>query len=225
MTETTKMTFKVQTRLWENFSQQMARLPVSRDRFLNQVISRETPRLEEAMGGKRLTSKASGHVSASLQRLGCTTVNITVDKSVASALQAVVKETNMVRDAFFNRMIIFLRSTDKILTALDLPKEEDRTVGKGYGPLNKPTSPMATLEQTFDDPLWYLQMAANERHGLSLYLLDFPGSDTDGLACWLDDTQVPTTRAYRKHRRDLAEMFSYLEDFETETLLPKTGQS
>lgn len=225
MTEVTKMTFKVHTRLWASFLTQVAGLPVSRDRFLSQVIGRETPRLSDAMGGRRLSSKASGHVSASLQRWGCTTVNITVDKSVASALQAVVKETNMVRDAFFNRMLIFLRSTDAILKALDLPKEEDRTVGREYGPLNKPTSPMATLQQTFDDPLWYLQMASEERHGLSLYLIDFPGSNSYGLACWLDDTEVPNTRAYRKHRKELAEMFSYLDDFESELLSPKAGRS
>jgi len=220
MSERTKMTMKVYHPLWENFDAQIERLPISRDQFLNRVLRKETPRLAEAMGGKKLSREANRWISSQLARLKPKTINIGVDKDVADALNEVVKASHMVRDAFFNRLIAFLRSSDTLLDYLDLPKLEDGKVGKDFADIAKPVSPLSTLEETFDDPLWYLHMAARERHETSLSLLDFPSPKMDGFACWIDDSAIAGTRANRLRQCELDALARSLEEFELEAFTP-----
>jgi hypothetical protein len=62
-----------------------------------------------------------------------------------------------------NRLVAFLRSSNGLLDHFQLPHKEDGKVGRTYGKsIAKPVSPLATLQDTFDDPLWYLHMAVNE---------------------------------------------------------------
>lgn len=220
MTERTKMTMKVYALLWENFDAQIERLPVSRDQFLNSVIRTETPLLAEAMGGRKLSRSANRWISGQLKRLDTKTINIGVDKDVAHALNKVVETSDMVRDAFFNRLIAFLRSSDALLDYLRLPKHEDGKVGRQYTDIAKPVSPLATLQDTFRDPLWYLHMAAKEIHGTNLYLLDFPSPKMDGFACWIDDRDIPRTRANRLQQDEFDALARGLEEFETEAFGP-----
>ena len=46
MSKLTKMTIKVHALMWDSFDAQISRLPVKRNRFLNDVVRVETPRLE-----------------------------------------------------------------------------------------------------------------------------------------------------------------------------------
>lgn len=224
MGEMTKMTFKVHTQLWQNFDAQISRLPVKRDPFLNRVIRCETARLAKAMEGKKLSGRANRWVSDQLTRLQTTTVNIGIEKDVAEALKQVVAASHMVRDAFFNRLIAFLRSSDALLDYFELPRKEDGSVGRPYGSdLHKPVSPMDTLRDTFADPLWYLHMAAEELHETNLYLLNFPSPKMDGFACWMDDACVPGTRSNRRAQRELEELVLCLQDFELDAYTPKQG--
>jgi hypothetical protein len=221
MGKPTKMTVKVYAPLWEDFDARISRLPVSRDRFLSHVIEMETPRLADAMAGKKLSSRARGHISSTLASMGTKTgdairtVNIGVDEDVAHALRHVVKASNLVRDGFFNRLILFLRSSDALLDRFDLPRREHGEVGKSYGnSIAKPVSPLTALEEIFDDPLWYLHMAVQEIYETNLYLLDLASARLDGFACWLDDSLVPGTRANRRERREQDEFLKSLEDLE-----------
>jgi hypothetical protein len=206
---------KVYSVLWDNFDEQINRLPISRDQFLNRVLRMETPRLAEAMAGKKLSGKANRWISSQLTRLGTKTINIGVDKEVARDLNEVVHKSHLVRDAFFNRLIVLLRSSDKFLDQLELPKYEDGSVGKEYGKtIAKPVSPLSALGDIFEDPLWYLHMAAQEIHETSLYLLPFFSSKLDGFACWINDEMVPGTRANRHQQRELDELVRSLGEFE-----------
>lgn len=221
MGEITKMTFKVHKPLWERFDAQIGSLPVKRDPFLSAVIRCETPRLAKAMEGKQLSGKANRWISTQLSRLdrhgGIKAVNIGIEADVAEALKKVVADSHMVRDAFFNRLIAFLRSSDALLDFFEVPRREDGSVGRSYGSdLHKPVSPVATLEDTFADPLWYLHMAIEELHETSLYLVPFPTPKMDGFACWMDDAQVPGTRRHKKVQRELEELAQELMDFELE---------
>jgi hypothetical protein len=219
----TKMTVKVFSGMQVAFNAQMQRLPIKRDAFLNSVIRTETSRLSQAMQGKRLSSKVNRYISGQLARLGTTTVNIVVDKDVADALNAVVRESNIVRDAFMNRLIAFLRSSDSLLKYLGLPLEHTAgKIGKWIvvDPI-APTSPMKTLEEVFSDPLYVLHESAKQLYdGMNLYLLDLPSPKWDGLACFLDDSIVPGTRAHRKNQQEMEALMQGLEDLELETLAP-----
>jgi hypothetical protein len=109
------MTLRVYPLLWENFDAQIRRLPVSRDQFLNSIIRTETPLLAEAMSGKKLSPKGNRWISDRLARLKPKLINIGVDRAVADALNRVVEQSHLVRDAFFSRLIAFLRSSDALL--------------------------------------------------------------------------------------------------------------
>ncbi|MSP01687.1 MAG: hypothetical protein EXR07_11660 [Acetobacteraceae bacterium] len=223
MSERTKMTIKVYSLLWDNFDAQIELLPVSRDRFLNNVLRAEVPLLSEAMANRKLSGKANRWISGQLKRLDTKLINIGLDKDIAHDLNEIVKKSHMVRDAFFNRLIAFLRSSDALLDYFGLPKREDGKVGKDYVNIAKPVSPLATLSETFSDPLWYLHMATNEIHNTSLYLLDFPSPKMDGFACWMDDSNVPHSKVNKIRERDLAEIVRSLGEFEAETLIPVEG--
>lgn len=221
MSNLTKMTFKVYAPLWENFDAQISRLPVKRDPFLSGVIRSETPRLRAAMEGKRLSGKANRWVSNQLNRLKTTTVNVGIERDVADELKHVIEKTHMVRDAFFNRMILFLRSSDKLLDYFNIPKKVDGRLGRNYGSdLYSPTSPMATFAEVFDDPLWYLHMAVEELEDTSLYLLRFSSSETDGFSCWMDDADVQGTRSNRRARAENEKFYLDLQKLENDFFSP-----
>lgn len=107
----TKMTVKIYEPLFKSFDDQMNRLCIKRDAFLNHMIKRETPNLAKELDGRRLSPSARRYISGSLKRMGTRTVNVVVDKETAEALNAVVDASNIVRDAFINRLIMFLRSS------------------------------------------------------------------------------------------------------------------
>ena len=205
------------------FNRQLKPLPIKRDAFLNGVMRAETHRLAEAMDGKRLSSKANRYISGQLARLGTTTVNIVVDKEVADSLNAIVKRSNIVRDAFINRLIAFLRSSDNLLKYLGLPLEH--TPGKIGNMILvgsvAPTSPMGALQEVFTDPLYVLHENAKDLYdGQNLYLLDLPSPRWDGLACFLEDSAVPGTKAHRQSQQEIEALVQALEGIELETLVP-----
>jgi hypothetical protein len=214
----TKITVKVFRSLLAAFNKQLQVLPIKRDAFLNNVIRFETPRLSESLKGKKLSLKANRYISGELAKLGTTPVNIVVDKDVADALNKVVKQSNLVRDAFVNRLVAFLRASDELLNYLDLPLEHTGKIGSAIiiGGV-APTSPMKALEVVFSDPLWVLHEEAKDRYGTNLYMLDLPSPKWDGLACYMDEKRVPGTKA---HKRETEEWAQFLETFELETLKP-----
>src|SRR5690348_7679574 len=99
---TTKMTVKVYSPLMEGFNKQVQSLYLMRDAFLDSIIRRETEYLAKELNGKRQSPAARAYVAGSLKRLGTTQVNLAVAQETADALNKVVADTNMVRDAFVN---------------------------------------------------------------------------------------------------------------------------
>ncbi len=200
----TKMTVKVHSANWDRFEAEVSSLPIKRNPFLNLVIRMETPRLREAVAGRKLSSKAHGWISGRLHSMkpGLKAVSIDLDRDVAQALSEVVQGSNLVRDAFFNRLVAFLRASDALLKYFDLPLTENRTFAKSYGNYEKPISPLRALSETLYDPLWSLHTATEELHGTSPYLLNFPQPTFDGFTCWIDDEDVPNTTAFKKKTRE-----------------------
>ncbi len=178
------------------------------------------------MEGRKLSTSANRYISGQLAKLGTTTINIVVDKGVAGALTAVVKDANVVRDAFINRLIAFLRSPDDLLKHLGLPREHTsgKIAGMLMGDLVAPTSPMKALVDVFSDPLNALHENAKRFHeGKNLYLVELPPK-WDGLACFIDDSDVPGTKAREQRQREIDEMVRVFEAFELETLAPKSKE-
>jgi hypothetical protein len=88
-----------------DFDKQIDSLFIKRDAFLNCMIQEEIPHLARDLEGKRLSLKAKRYIAGELKRLGTVPVNVVVDKSTADTLNAIVDSSNIVRDAFINRLM------------------------------------------------------------------------------------------------------------------------
>ncbi|MCL2590114.1 MAG: hypothetical protein FWD67_04340 [Betaproteobacteria bacterium] len=210
--ETTKITVKVFERMLVGFDRQIDSLFIKRDGFLNSVISKEIRNLEADLAGRRNSAVAKRHIAAKLKMMGTRTVNIVVDKTTADALNKVVKEFNLVRDALVNRLILMLRSPRIFLRWMDLPEVIN---GSQFESMieQMPTSPMEALKSIHDDPLYYLRAGCEERHETGLYLIDLP-DDFLGFSCILDDSRIPGTEAHEKRVREADELLASLLSFE-----------
>ena len=100
----TKITVKIYEPLLRDFDRQLDKLFIKRDAFLNAMIQEEIRYLANDMEGKRLTLSAKRYIAGELKRMGTTPVNVVVDKATADALNSVVDSSNLVRDAFMNRL-------------------------------------------------------------------------------------------------------------------------
>jgi hypothetical protein len=195
-TRPTKITTHLYEPIFQDFTAQLKSLPLKRDAFIELMVERELPRLKEDLAGKVNSAAAKRYIAGSLKRMGGANVgvlrplSISFRKSTAEGLRELEQAHNFPRDAFFNRLIAFLRSTDYLLKELALPAMVQQA---GGGSEDMPTSPMAALEATFFDPLYYLRNACQERYRCGLYTL---GLRWPGLACHLPDVEVPGTEEY-----------------------------
>ena len=210
----TKITVKIYEPLLRDFDRQLDKLFIKRDAFLNAMIQEEVRHLANDMEGKQLTLSAKRYIAGELKRMGTTPVNVVVDKATADALNAVVEASNLVRDAFMNRLIMLLRSSGPLLSYLELPEfitgsEFDSCVEP------MPTSPMKAMEAVHADPLFYLRVACEERHKTGLYLLDLPPK-LAGFSCYMDESMVPGTKAYEQMQRDTQAMLDELINLEAD---------
>jgi hypothetical protein len=210
----TKITVKIYEPLLRDFDQQINTLFIKRDAFLNAMIQEEVQHLANDMEGKRLTSKAKRYIAGRLKHLGTVPVNIVVEKSTADALNAIVEESNMVRDAFMNRLIMLLRSSSQLLSYLELP---EFITGSAFDSCVEPmpTSPIKAIEVVHSDPMFYLRVACDERHKTGLYLINLP-TKLAGFSCYLDDSQVPGTDAYAQSLQDTQAMLDELMSLEAD---------
>jgi len=210
----TKITVKIVASMLRTFDTQLDKLHIKRDAFFNSMLLGEIPNLERDLKGKRLSAQAKRHIASALKRLGTKQVNVSIDHATAKALKAVVAKRNIVRDAFINRLIMFLRSSDVVLKYLELPQFVNSSSFEGHvEPM--PTSPLKAIESVHSDPLYYLRVAAEERFGSGLYLIDLPMTYT-GLACYLDDSEIPGTNEWERAQKESDQLVRELEALESE---------
>lgn len=195
----TAISFKVPEKLWDDFRKQTDQLFISRAPFLNYMVLREVRNLAEELAGLKLSLRAKRHISGKLKGLTTTSVNIEVEPATAEALRAVIRDHNLVRDAFMCRLIIFLRSTDALLEHLEVPrlaKSNWLDVDSDY----MPASPLRTMEAVRDDPLFFIRNHLQASSQCGIYRVPLPPS-LDWAACYLNDENVPGTSAKRKHEK------------------------
>jgi hypothetical protein len=215
----TKITVKVYQPLLKSFNDKLESCFIKRDAFLNYMIKNETANLAREMKGLKLSNPARRYISGELKRLGTKPVNIVVDKDTADNLRKIVNESNMVRDSFINRLILFLNASDGLLKHLELPCQiNDRLLS---GTESMSTSPLQGIESIVHDPLFYLRTSIEELYGKSLYSFELPMILT-GMSCYIDNTQVPGTDEFLKQQDENNEMLNLLK---TELLpLNATGE-
>lgn len=214
----TKLTAKLFAPMYADFDRQLSGALLRRDAFLDRMIWQEIPHVREDLKGKRLSNEANRYISHSLKGLGgkksppLRQVSIAVRHETAEAFRSLVEEHNLVRDAFLNRLIALLRSSDKFLKALNLPMRVGW--GRRDGTEDMPTSPLRAIEETLWDPLYYLRAACHSQYGCGLHLLEFP-VEFMGLYCYLDADQVPGTSVYKERESENKLLWAALDNFES----------
>ena len=144
-------------------------------------------------------------------------MNIEVEDATAIALNRAIEEGNLVRDAFLCRLLIFLRSTEALLNYLEVPHQVPATIHldrRAIGLEAMPTSPLEAMEAVRDDPLYYVRNYVRENWDCGIYMVQLPRS-LDWAACFIEDKDVPGTRAFKLEERATAELY---EAFETTAL-------
>ena len=202
----------------------LSALHIKRDSFLNSMLKSEMKYLAEEMKGKKLSSKAKRHIAGELKRMGTEklkTVNIVVDREVADELNQIVESSNLVRDAFINRLILLLRSSNDFLNYMDLPRA---LTGSDFDSAEyMPCSPLKTIEDVMADPLYYLRIASQERYGKGLYECELPLS-LIGFSCYIDDDLVPGTIANKVQNEISEKLLNDLFNLESGSAEPSKEQ-
>ena len=204
--EQTKITVKIYTKLLNSFNNNLRNCFIKRDAYLNYVISQETPKLAEDMDGLKLTNPARQYIAGELKRLGTTKVNITIDKDTAEKLNLVINKSNMVRDAFINRLIIFLNASENLLEQLELPINPNKMDESDYIVDSMSTAPISNINYFVSDPFLFLRPDIEEFHNERFYLYVLP-KQMLGMYCYIDDTYVPGTEAYLKKTKKDSKLF------------------
>lgn len=192
----TPISFRVPESLWQRFTEQTSALFLSYGPFLDHMLTVELPYLQKDLRGKRLCLRAKRYVSGELKRMTPENpnVNFSVRPETADLLRQITKEHNIVRDSFFCRLLVLLRSTDALLKYLDVPRQAtDRGLSAGLEEM--PSSPLRAMEAVRDDPLFYIREHLQDAQGLGLYLVGLPAPY---LLCYLEDEHVPGTGANKR---------------------------
>jgi hypothetical protein len=130
----------------------------------------------------------------------------------ADALDKVVAEANMVRDAFINRLIMFVRSSAFLP---EVPRAPGIRHGIGIR-VDRAADADEPTQSHGGDPCRSAVLpsrSSEERHETGLYLLDMP-PQLVGFSCYLDDALVPGTERYEEAQREVEELLRELDDFE-----------
>lgn len=218
----TKITAKFFKPLWDDFDARVNSALLRRDAFLDRMLAVEVKHLDADLSRKPLQStRAKKYVSDKLRAMkgsdgkyAQVQVSIVLRVETAHKLKEVCDRHRVNRDAFLNRLVAFLRASEKFLQALDLPATVNKTLRMGAQDMS--TGPLAAIEEVLADPLHYLRSACEEWYGCGIY--DLPlGEKLLGLECYISDEDLPGSKAHQEKALREAEAFeaiSFLDELE-----------
>lgn len=209
----TKITFQLHVETLNKLNYQLKELFIKRDDFLNHLIKTEAQQISEDLTGRRQSEVARKFIVSKYKELRkqfketkdtCKEfkkVNVVVDKQVADLLNEIVRKSNLVRDSVINRIILMACAEDFLLEYLDLQAFlTGSSTYERYIAETMPTAPLMAIKRLYEDPLYYLKLAAEDRHQKSLYLLDLPDA-YQAFSIYLEDWQVPHTREFKEAQK------------------------
>lgn len=140
---------------------------ISRDGFLSSILDKEADKLYDVIKNKefnRHTDSARKSIERLWRNTKKVTLNLRVSQDCFVTLERLKHEHNVVRDAFINRILLFLVAPDKLLTELDVFSEERH--------VRVPLSPLLAIEEVLTDPFFELESQLKEQGGM--YGVDIP---------------------------------------------------
>lgn len=209
-----KMSFRVYEVLLGRFNKEFQNLPLARDQFISNLIRTECECLAADLEGKRLSDEAKVFIANRLRSMekGTRPVSIVIDTNVVARLNEIVEKTNIVRDAFLNRILYFLLLTVRLRNHLDLPDElnQFQIISKRKSELrweNIPVSPIEWLAQVLADPFCYLreELSRHNEGGNKLYLMPME-EEFVGFTCFAEYSELPGTDAYKRQQEEFSDL-------------------
>jgi hypothetical protein len=167
------MTIRLWKSLRKNFERRIVEVGLRRDVFLAHLVRVELPRLDHEVPGT-VSKRGAMFIRHQLKRLDMEPVTIRLPKDLVESIDEICTRKHIVRDAFFNRLILalcitpeaFLSLTD--LGRLDIPEllieEGWKTRGEQFS-----SGALATAASVLNDPLWVIRAcleAASKREGV-----------------------------------------------------------
>lgn len=170
--QTTKLTFNVFKPFNKKFNDAIKALFFKRDSFVDHLISSELEHLERALTGKRNSEKAKRYINEGRDKKRTSTpLTVVVNKSTAERLRVIVKKHNISRDAFINRIFLFMILTETGLERLEIPAKIDSKMIPSVAIDSASTSPFRHLQEAIINPFFYIRVALQEAQE-DLYLTD-----------------------------------------------------
>lgn len=190
-----KVSFQIAVVLLELLNNQLKEIPISRDLFFSNLLKKECEFLAISLKGKRLTDEVKIHIAERLRGMerGTKPVSMVIDSTVVSRLNEIVAESNIVRDAFINRLIYLLVRAEKLTGKDVIGFDEDEPI-----PFI-PSNPLQWIKQVSSDPLCYVRDSFRN----DTYLGQLSGVLV-GLTCYAEDlSDLPGTGEYEKRMKEL----------------------
>lgn len=190
----TKLTFRVFNGVDKRLKDALNQNFIKRDAFVEHLINVELPNLSEALQGVKNSDKARAFINVSMEKKRrTTTMTVVVEKTIANRLRKITEDHNLSRDAFINRLLIFVLLNEKQLEAIGVKREAAQVESEiGYVE-GIPTSPMEAFSYWMNDPMFLIRESLR-LSGENMYLMDLDclmAELTFRTACYLPDDHLP----------------------------------
>lgn len=191
---------------------------LKRDAYIGKVLAIELDRLDEEIAQPN-SETARDFVVAKLNLLNRKTVTFSLRSNLVDRLDEICAKKLIVRDAFFNRILLMLTATPSqidrlLLAALDsdwqnIVWNEHNCDWSFFPDIFYPLEPHL-------DPFWVIREGIrltnkkndsdNSFYGVVLTDRHFKGKDLFGLNCYLPDREVPDTPTWLEIEQSLDDL-------------------
>lgn len=221
-----KLTIQIWDRLFNLLEQRTAEICQRRDALLERVIANEIDHLRDDLPVAN-SEAARAHIEHHLKLLlsgSKRQITLSLSPDTATRLDEVCTEKNVPREAFLNRVILFLVAKPTFLDAAlfglkpDVAHEMRTDIKNQYSvnlELENGFAPLPMIADILADPFWgYRAMAAevstDAGGDYTLYGMPFGQKNFLGLNCFVADAEVPGTDAYLAAQQEADQMLAEL---------------
>lgn len=205
--ETKRTTFKVWTPLAKSLEEKMERAFLRRDGFLNNLISQELEILAQECETKRNSPEAAGYIQKMLKDMDLITVSISLQPALIEKLNQTCASKNIIRDAFINRLILFLIASPQLISHIFFDDDDwrKRVLKESwhfideieiFEPIYVPSHPFENLRAAL------LSEDLDRNFYTRVFREGFPSQKTNlsGFNCLMSDVEVPDSEAQVKFK-------------------------
>lgn len=201
--ETKRTTFKIWTPLAKSLEEKMEQAFLRRDSFLNNLLSQELDVLIQ-----ECKSSNSPEVAAYIQKMlkgmkDLTTVSISLHPALIEKLNHTCTSKNIIRDAFINRVILYLVASPPLINHIFFDDDgwRKRVLKESYHFIDEIEifEPIYVPKQPFENLRTALLSEGLDRNFYTRTFYEgFPSQKTNlsGFNCLMSDVEVPDSEAY-----------------------------